>query len=313
MTNQLHAALNVDALIGKSRYYIAKGLARKEAEDLDEYQLWASLALELLGKSALAKVHPSLIADPTHTESLFAASCINVSTDIKTIPAKTLYERLRTVIPSFDDAIKKFCASISLRRNAELHSGETPFRSMRLDAWESHYWYAAQLILDHMGLSLDDWLGVTGAKTPKDIIKHAKEAKRQTVELKVKKAKEEFKSLKKAARERLLQDAEERQSFHYPQLFTLLEDRKWESRCPACGGKAFLAGIKIGEQVVDTYGDEDGVWEQVETYYSAEQFHCPVCGLFLDGNDEVEYANLETEHSETKEREMKYEEEYGND
>jgi hypothetical protein len=65
--------------------------------------------------------------------------------------------------------------------------------------------------------------------------------------------------------------------------------------------------------VVDTYGDEYGAWEQVDVRYSAEQFHCPVCDLFLDGSDEIDYADLETEHSETEEREMEYEPDYGND
>lgn len=310
---RLNLALDADALFGKAKLYISKALARKEAGDLDEYQLWASLALELLGKSALAKVHPSLIADPTHFESLFAASCINVSSDIKTIPAKTLFERLRHVIQAFDETVKKFCTLISLRRNAELHSGETPFRTMRLDVWEAHYWYAIQLILEHMGDSLEDWLGATKAEAPKAIVKHAKTAKRQAVEVRVEKAKEAFKSRRKTDRESLLRDAENRQAFHYNSLFTLLGDHEWECRCPACGGKAFLAGIKFDEKVVDTYGDEDGIWGQVETYYSAEQFHCPVCGLFLDGSDEVMYAKLNTEHSETDEREMEYEIDYGND
>jgi len=31
---------------------------RTVSGDLDEYQLWASLALELLGKAALARIHP---------------------------------------------------------------------------------------------------------------------------------------------------------------------------------------------------------------------------------------------------------------
>lgn len=119
---RLHPALAPDAIFGKAKVYVGKALARKEAEELDEYQLWASLALELLGKAALAKIHPSLIVDPTHFESLFAASCINLSTDIKTITAKTLFERLRHIIPAFDESVKKFCTGISLRRNAELHS-----------------------------------------------------------------------------------------------------------------------------------------------------------------------------------------------
>lgn len=137
LDKKLLPALDPESLLTKSKLYIQKSLLRKESGDLDEYQLWASLALELLGKSSLAGLHPSLVADPNHASSLFAAAGVNLSTDIKTIAAHTLFERLRHVIPKFDEKTKKFCSEIALRRNSELHSGETPFKSMRLDAWEA--------------------------------------------------------------------------------------------------------------------------------------------------------------------------------
>ena len=48
-------ALAADALLGKSRVYIGRALVAKARQDTGEYQLWESLALELLGKSALAE------------------------------------------------------------------------------------------------------------------------------------------------------------------------------------------------------------------------------------------------------------------
>ena len=69
---QVPAAITKEGLIAKSRIYIQRAFRAKLADDLDEYQLWASLALELLGKAALAGIHPSLVVDPNHYESLFA-------------------------------------------------------------------------------------------------------------------------------------------------------------------------------------------------------------------------------------------------
>jgi hypothetical protein len=311
--NRLPTALDPDAIFGKAKLYIGKALARKEAEDLDEYQLWASLALELLGKAALAKIHPSLIVDPNHSESLIAASGIKKFPDIKTITAKTLFERLQKIISHFDEKTRDFCLQIALRRNAELHSGEAAFSATRQDALEAKYWHACQIILDYMGSSLEDWLGASQAQAPKAIIKHAAEAKQKAVTVRVERAKEAFHVKPKSEQKKILEEAEGREEIHYKNLFTLLGDHEWECRCPACGGKAFLAGIRVDEDVVNTYGDEDGVWEQVEIYYSAEQFRCPVCRLALDGSDEIEYADLSTEHSKTEEREMEYEPDYGND
>lgn len=151
-------ALSKEGLLGKSKVYILRAFRSKLAGELDEYQLWASLALELLGKAALASIHPSLVADPMHSVSLFAASGVHVSADTKTIPAKTLYERLRHLSKYFDTNVQNFCDQISLRRNAELHSGEAPFQQMRLESWEGHYWHAAQIILSMLNSSLEEWL-----------------------------------------------------------------------------------------------------------------------------------------------------------
>ncbi|MBF0401994.1 MAG: hypothetical protein HQL90_14675 [Magnetococcales bacterium] len=312
--NQLNLALNFDAIFGKSKRYICKALSKKEEGDLDEYQLWASLALELLGKAALSKIHPCLIADPNHFQSIFAAAGKNISTDIKTITANTLFDRLRHVIPHFDEPVRKFCAGISLRRNAELHSGETPFCAMRLEVWEPRYWHASQVILHGMGASLGDWLDVSQADVSRRIIKFAMEAKCQAVSIRVNLAKEVFETRTQADRNKAIEESKHLNAYHYKNLFTFSEDHRWACVCPSCNGKAYMAGLKTDEEVIDQHDDDpDGAWEEVETHYSAEQLHCPVCDLFLDGYYEIECAKLDIYHSEIKEREMEYVQEYGNE
>jgi hypothetical protein len=153
MKGQIPPGITKEGLLAKSRVYVRRAFRAKQANDFDEYQLWASLALELLGKAALANIHPSLVVDPLHYESLFAASGINISTDIKTITAKTLYARLVHLSKYFDTKVREFCDLISLRRNAELHSGEVPFQQMKPEAWEGRYWQAADIIAGMLSLS----------------------------------------------------------------------------------------------------------------------------------------------------------------
>ncbi|MEO4045202.1 hypothetical protein AAFN47_26725 [Hoeflea sp. CAU 1731] len=313
MTGGVAPALDRDALYAKSKLYIRKALVRKVSEELDEYQLWASLALELLGKSALASHHPSLVADPNHYQSMFAASGINLSTDVKTITAKTLYARLRHLIPRFDEKNKEFCDQIALRRNAELHSGATPFSAMSLDAWESNFWYACETILAYMESDLESWLGIADSSAPKAILEASKAARRQSVELRVQRHREDFSVRKKSERDAALAEAESKEAYQYRNLFTRLLEEEWPLECPACHGKAFLAGIQIGEDVVDTQPDGYTVWETVEKDLSAEEFKCPVCKLGLDGTDELEYAGIDIYHTLSVEREMEFEPDYGND
>ncbi len=309
----LGLAINSEALEGKSKAYIQRALRCKDEGDLDQYQLWASLALELQGKAALATIHPSLIVDPGHYKSLFVAAGINISCDIKTIGANTLFERLGHLSPEFDENVKKFCSAISQRRNAELHSGEAPFQVMKLDAWECQYWHAAQLILKISGTSLDAWLGADRAKAPKAIVRQAKEATHAAVQAKIQYAAENFGKWKKAIRGKMLAEAEGKNAYQYQGLFSCSGDADWATKCPACNGKAFMTGMQYEEEIVETASDLDGLWEIVEKSFYAEEFHCPVCKLHLRSEAEIEAAKLTAEHTEMEEREAEYEPEYGND
>lgn len=302
-------ALNAEGLLGKSKVYILRALRSKESRDMDEYQLWASLALELLGKAALAKIHPSLVADPTHFDTLLAASGITVSTDFKTITSNTLYLRLQKLSRYFDKSVFKFCNDISLRRNAELHSGEAPFKEMRLEAWEPKYWHAAQIILDLLELSLEEWLGADQALAPARHVKEAHEATIQAALKRVEYAKESFAKRKSGDRTAAIEESKIKSYYHYPTLFRSLGDNLWPVECPACTGRAFLSGMTYDEEVMD---DSEADEEEVVKYYGAEQLRCPVCDLHLDSREEIEAAGIDPDHEEIETREREYEPDYGN-
>jgi hypothetical protein len=312
MPDDVFIAINCDALHAKSKVYIGRALTRKGAGDLDEYQLWASLALELLGKAALARKHPSLVVDPTHWQSMFVAAGINVTTDVKTITAKTLFERLAHVVPRFDKRIQKFCQDIAERRNAELHSADLPFRTMRLEAWEACYWHACDTILHQMGSSLEHWLGAADAKAPRQLLDEAAKALNAAVKLRVNAAKEQFAALKRSERERLAGEAGLREPQHQAGLFRGSYDEIWAESCPACGCRAFMTGKQTGEDISEER-DEHAIWEVVDREFVGEEFRCPTCELTLIGSDEIDAAGLNYIHEDQQEREMEYEPDYGND
>lgn len=312
MPEDVFIAINGDALHAKSKVYISRALARKGAGDLDEYQLWASLALELLGKAALARKHPSLVVDPTHWQSMFVAAGINVTTDVKTIAAKTLFERLAHLVPRFDKTVQKFCQDIAERRNAELHSADLPFRTMRLDAWEAHYWHACDTILNAMGSSLEQWLGAADSKAPRQLLDEAANALQSAVKLRVEAAKDQFEALKKAERERLAVEADMRQPQNQVGLFKGRYDEIWIEYCPACKCRAFMTGVQTGEEISEER-DEHAMWEVVDREFVGEEFRCPTCELTLMGSDEIDASGLSYIHEDQQEREMEYEPDYGND
>jgi len=315
MTDDVFIAIDSDALFNKSKAYIGKALRRKFEGELEEYQLWASLALELLGKSALSRKHPCLVVDPSHSDSLFAAAGVQVTTDIKTITAKTLFLRLPTLAKRFDASVGKFCSEIAERRNAELHSADLPFQGMKLEAWEKKYWHACDVILVHMGSSLERWLGADSAEAPRHLLDEATSALNAAVQLRVDAAKKGFQALKKAERERLATTAKHYDVRPLTALFTGRNDHIWDQPCPACDCRAFLIGKQTGEEIVPvTMSDyEPPTWEVVNRDYVAYEFRCPSCELSLTGTQEIEAAGLSYEHEEQEERELQYEPDYGND
>jgi hypothetical protein len=304
-------AISFDALFAKSKVYITKALTRKAERDLEEYQLWASLALELLGKAALAQKHPCLVADPNHTDSMFVAAGISITTDVKTIGAKTVFERLKSLVGPFDEPVRKFCQSISERRNSELHSGDLPFKTMQLEAWEAQFWYACSLILSSFGSSFEVWIGSAEAETPNRIVQAKRHATFALVMSKIEEAKARFFAMSQKDREAAIFDAQNRPPSSYSSFFDYLNEHEWPQVCPACKSGGLLAGDRFHEEVTEN-DIGHSLWESVERTYGANEFLCPVCRLQLSGSEELEAASINENHTELEEREVDHEPEYGN-
>lgn len=220
---------------------------------------------------------------------------------------------MRHVTSRFDERVKNFCVSIAQRRNSELHSGDAPFRAMKLDAWEAQYWHDCDLILSQAESSLDEWLGADTAKAPKTVLKHALSARKDAARERIRSCKLTFEALKPSEQKLALAQGAAGTELQHAGLFSLLSDLLWDEKCPACGGKAYLAGIQTGEEITQDGDGYSAAWENVETTYSPEQFRCPVCSLSLEGYDELEVADLEFDHTTVEAREFEYEPEYGND
>jgi hypothetical protein len=304
-----------EALHAKSLVYIRRAFRAKNSGDADEYQLWASLALELLGKAALAKISPALIADPSHHESLFAACGVHLGTDFKSISAKTLFLRLPHISKGFDSQVQKFCEQVALQRNAELHSGESPFLSLLPEVWDQRYWYAISVLLDAQGRTLEEWLGAEEAAAPMEVLEGAQHAVNQVVAERIERAKASFaKSYPNAARrEELIQESASVLPWSHYKLFNSIRDGFGKQECPACGATGVIGGLLWDEVVSEEQDPDDPTVEIVDLTYLSGEFHCLTCGLALEGRREVIAAGLPDEFYDRDERERSFEPEYGND
>jgi len=315
MSKGINTAFSSTTLFSKSKVYMSRGLRAKSEGVLDEYQLWASLALELLAKSSLSNISPVLVADPTHYQSLFAACGHTLSHDVKTITAKTLFERLSHISKSFDKRIQKFCEQMALMRNSEIHSGESPFSGMSPEAWEAKFWHAAHMLLEIQNKELEQWLDADEAQAPKQLLEEAHEAISMMVRTKISHALDDFKLKHKSAKKRseLIEVSKQEKPWGHSDRFSYSVDNYELQECPGCKGMGVIGGTQYDEEISEEQDLNDPFVEYINITYSTEEFTCLVCELHLHGAQEISVTSLPDEFYDTEEREREFEPEYGND
>lgn len=303
------------ALLGKSKLYAARALTAKAMKDSEVYQIWSALALELLGKAQLANIHPCLVVETDNTNSLLEACGIETNTIVKTIAANVVFARLKHTVDKFGTPHAEACKAISARRNAELHSGQAAYIGMVDRDWEGQFWSTAQLILASMDLELEDWVGHS-SKMPGELAQQFREIKFEAAKQRIANERLSFlapggKKRSKGEIEALRQNAATFQLLAAVRGFRYVLDHHWPVDCPACGCRSALGGDRIHEEVIDH--DYETGFETVERFFSPAEFLCQTCGLRLEGAEEMEAADFDTEYSEVDDREMEYEPDYGND
>jgi hypothetical protein len=310
-------SISPDALMGKSKAFIERALAAREANASADYQLWASLALELLAKAALASIHPSLIVDTQkNPNSLLNAAGIEVNIRVATIGADAAYVRLKhTAAPRFNAGVYDSCKAMAEMRNAHLHSGELPFEGRNADAWEGAFWHACEIILESMTLDLDAWLGTKEAKATKELLRAISEAKKSAAKKRISEAATAFleKHPKQKDREALIAASLSQVPYLFKKSFKRTLDAHWGEKCPSCSAQAVVGGDNTYEDLADDQDGADEGFEIVESGYAAEELYCPTCGLSLIGEEALEEGGIDLERVDYNEREIEYEPDYGND
>lgn len=296
--------ITYEQLWNKSSMMIQRAIQARHLGDYSGFQLWAAITLELLGKATLSRIHPSLVVDPTDPKGLLVASGYVTHLEYRTIPAKTLFERLHTLVnvKRFDKATKDFCMSLAHMRNAELHSGELPFDGIRLETWLPKYWDTCVMLLEFQDQTLENFIGRPEAVAAREIIEDRTAALRKAVESRITKCILEVRS---KYRQQIPSVIANQKRF-------LRSDEQEHVRCPACRAYGIVEGVSVWEG--DIEDDLYTPWMQFKTVeYEVESFECDVCGLVLNTYEEVTLAGLDETFSKTVYVEPRYEAEYGND
>lgn len=301
-------AVDHQALWEKSKILIERALEARDQQRDDDYQLWAALCLEVLGKARLAKLHPALVVDPQDHEGLLAVCGGPPTSEVRTVSAKTVFSRCHKTVLGFDNSRLEFCTKLANDRNAYLHSGAVPFAARRPDAWQSAYWGVVELFVTAQGRSLEDLVGPDEAAAARIIIADAKRTRGVHVQRRIASHAHDFRALTndergfRAAAARILETQLKQDGYSM---------RKAHS-CPSCGNPGALDGNVIGEAEAMLLAEEPWL-RRINCTVASESFRCTACGLKLDGTDEIMLAGLPHEYEKFIIREEDEGDPYGND
>ncbi len=169
-----------EALWGKSKLYLQRALSTDR--QTAEFPFFAILSLEFLARSVLAKIHPSLLADPQDENSILYANGIPSTDKPKSVRAKTVFLRLRWIVSEFSKEDEAHCLRFAELRNRELHSGGAPFENLPSGSWVPELYTVTDKLMNHLGLDLQELLGKDDATAAQRIIGELLDEDKTTVE-----------------------------------------------------------------------------------------------------------------------------------
>lgn len=292
-----------DGLWLKSRLFINRAL--DPGREFEEQAFWACSALELLGKSALARVSPLLIANPVDNgDSLLVASGL-ARGNATSVQAKSVWSRCQRAFKPFSESEAK---KIAIGRNEYIHAAGIGFDTIPPHAWWPRYWAQAVILLGHMGLTIEEFVDTHHVAEVDSALSARKDTVKRQLETRIERARTML------------------NQFHNDTL-SPRQHKEWDSKtyystahqthveCPACDGVATLYGDEVIDTDVtyerDPWGEEDvAVTLTVEPI----ALYCDVCHLDLDDYDLLFEANLDDGFEvEGTGEDIAYEAEYNNE
>jgi hypothetical protein len=290
----------------KSRLFINRALD-EEGRDFDERAFWACSALELLGKAALARVSPLLIAVPTDDgKSLLAASGLDDATGFTTVQAKTVWSRCARVFKPFNEGDAK---KVSLGRNAYIHSASVGFDKFPERAWWPLFWSQAVILLHHIEEDLSSYVPSRHVRAVEAHLATNKKNLERRLEAALEHARGRLSQ--HAAGTLSAKAAQEWEAFALPSGFRRIE----YDDCPACGEGAWIGGEdRLDVRVEYSHGDDDWGDALVTLEIGTDYLACPNCHLLLDDFDLIVEADIPTSFQvEGDPDDIEYEPAYNNE
>jgi hypothetical protein len=283
-------------------------MEESDERSFDEQAFWASAALELLGKAALAKASPLLIAEPTEDGAniLIATGMIDGEANFRSIAASTVFKRCERVFRPFSEREAKTFAAA---RNEYLHGARPAFASIPAMAWWPKFWAQASILVTALDRTIEDLVGSDRYESVERQLAQNKQNIKHRVEILVGRAKQRL-ALHREGRLPAKLEAE----WNAQRNLSLGFEYKDQHACPACASMGIIEGtdhIEV-ERDYDSWDDETGrPWAKLTI--PSQYFSCETCRLVLETYELIEEAGLPDVFTLYADWEDYFEPDYGND
>lgn len=277
-TQQQHS-WSKDALFAKAQRFAEEML--KHPKDDWQFALWSTLALELLGRAALAKVNPALLAEAKDWNNLYFSLGFNPTANKfipKSIDVTAVFSRLREILPEFTTELEGFAVLHMTRRNEELHAGSAPFDSLNTTAWLPTYYQTCTVLVESLGEKLDLLLGEEEARLAVTIIAASRDESAKTVLKSVAAHKTIWEAKSAPERAKMSQQASTWATRHEGHRVS----------CPSCDSDAIVTGAAIAAPLKSFDGELIVETQQ----YLPSKFECVACQLKIAGLSQLAVCGL---------------------
>lgn len=270
-----------EPLFTKAKLYFEK--AYDEDKEEPYFGLWCAMGLELLARSALSHISPTLLADPDreHQNLLHALGLGSAKVPRKSIATINVLSLCQTLIQDFTEANFKIASAIINRRNEEVHSGAAAFEEYPTQQWIAGFYKCCQILCEFQDESLNSLFG-------DDIEKEAHLILTEVEESVIGKTKSLIAAHSKVFEGKDLEKKEELKENSEKIGEKLSYRGHHRVECPSCKCMATVFGEPYGKQNVENNEDEIIVRQSI----LPTKFSCTACELKLNGYSSLKAAGI---------------------
>lgn len=262
-----------DGFIAKTKLYCARAEA---AGDPDERALWQALALEFLLRAPLARQSPALLAIPEGDSLLYSVGVTVPVANVKSVPTKTVLDRLQKVDAQFGADRAKQAALVVNLRNEELHAATAAFRSSTREEWLPAWIDVVEEVCRFLNEEPE-------ALVEPDLLEEAR-TYRQT----------SLGAIKGSVAKKLRRSADFYRGLNSGEVssrINAISASEEVAECPACAQRSMALSLGRARTLRASFDEDSGEirYTIVRVSLAAK---CAVCGLELDDTAEVVAAGL---------------------